>query len=410
MSEPAVICTVKYEEQLTDHVPQAPHLWLIDAGASHHICNEKSLFRNLDEDYQVTIQAGTSTTKSQGRGQIDLDIDGYSLTLYGVLYAPQLRFNLLSTECLRRENFIGYNSIPNVLYNGEDDSVIAIADSSSGISIINIGSSIPIHHPEGSSTYYHEVTTRPISLDLAHRRLGHISESRVRKLASGQAEGLKLLPHSGHRLSKCDHCIAGKIKTLPHPYKQPTLIRSERPMEMLHLDLLQGPCAALSTGYEYILVIVDDHTRMAWSIGLRTKDIRDAWKSWYTMIKLQYKDVIKDFSILRLRADNGGEFIIQDMQSQWEDIGTWLQLSVAYAHNQNGVVERAIRTIVEHAVSILSDAKMPDNLWYEICLTITYLGNLLPHSHLHDDAPTPIQTFTGKKPNLSHLRVIGSKD
>jgi hypothetical protein len=180
-------------------------------------------------------------------------------------------------------------------------------------------------------------------------------------------------------------------------------------MEMLHLDLLQALCVALGTGYEYVLVIVDDYTRMAWFIGLRTKDIRDAWKSWYTMIKLQYKDVIADFSILRLRADNGGEFIIQDMQSQWEDIGTWLQLSVAYAHNQNGVVERAIRTIVEHSVSILSDAKMPDNLWYEVCLTITYLGNLLPHSHLHDDAPTPIQAFTGKKPNLSHLRVIGSK-
>jgi hypothetical protein len=98
------------------------------------------------------------------------------------------------------------------------------------------------------------------------------------------------------------------------------------------------------------------------------------------------------------------------MKSQWEDIGTWLQLSVAYAHNQNGVVERAIRTIVEHAVSILSDTNMPDYLWYEICLTITYLGNLLPHSYLRDDdAPTPIRAFTGKRPNLSHLRVIGSK-
>jgi hypothetical protein len=127
------------------------------------------------------------------------------------------------------------------------------------------------------------------------------------------------------------------------------------------------------------------------------------------MIQLQYKEVIADFFILRLRADNGGEFIIGDMRTQWEDAGTWLQLSIAYTHNQNGVVERAIRTIMEHAVSILDDTKMPNNLWYEVCLTITYLGNLLPHSHLHNDAPTPIQAFTGKKPNLSHLRVIGSK-
>jgi hypothetical protein len=99
------------------------------------------------------------------------------------------------------------------------------------------------------------------------------------------------------------------------------------------------------------------------------------------------------------------------MQSQWEDIGTWLQLSIAYTHNQNGVVERAIRTILEHAVSVLNDANIPDYLWYEISLTITYLGNLLPHSYLQDDvdAPIPIQAFTGKKLNLSYLRVIGSK-
>ena len=73
-------------------------------------------------------------------------------------------------------------------------------------------------------------------------------------------------------------------------------------------------------------------------------------------------------------------------------------------------MERAIRTIVEHAVSILSDANMPNYLWYEIYLTITYLGNLLNYSHLHNsDVSTPIKAFTGKKLNLLYLRVIGSK-
>ena len=306
---------VTIDDQLSDRLPQAPHLWIVDAGASHHICCTKDLFRTLDEDYHVPTQAGMSVSTSQGRGQIDLDIDGHILSLHGVLYAPQLRFNLLSTECLRRENFIGYNSIPKTLYNGEDNSTIAVAGSSSGIPIINTNPSSPIHLPEGSSTFYHEVTTRPISLDLAHRKPGHIGESRVRALASGQAEGLKLLPGS-FQTRKCDHCNAGKIRTLPHPRTQPTLRKSNRPMEMLHLDLLQGPCAALGPGYRYLFAIVDDYTRMAWSIGLKEKDIREAWEKWYKMVKFQYKDVIKDFSILRLRADNGSEFIVQDMQTQ----------------------------------------------------------------------------------------------
>ena len=211
----------------------------------------------------MPIQAGISITTLQGRGQINLDVDGHTLSLYRVLYAPQLRFNLLSTEYLRCESFIRYNSIPNTLYNGEDNSVIAVVDSFSNILIINTNLSVPSCPPEGSSIFYYEVTIHPISLDLAHRRLGYIDESRIKALAYGQAEGLKLLPNTGYQISKYDHCIAEKIRTLPHPRKQLTLRRSNRPIEMLYLDLLQGPCAALSTGYEYLFVIVDDYTRIA---------------------------------------------------------------------------------------------------------------------------------------------------
>jgi hypothetical protein len=119
------------------------------------------------------------------------------------------------------------------------------------------------HLPEGSSTYYYEVTTRPISLDLAHRRLGYIGESRVKALTYGQAEGLKLLPDTGIRTRKYDYYIAGKIKILPYPRSQLTLRRSDRLMKMLHLDLLQVSYMALGIDYEYVLVIVDDYTRMA---------------------------------------------------------------------------------------------------------------------------------------------------
>jgi hypothetical protein len=52
---------------------------------------------------------------------------------------------------------------------------------------------------------------------------------------------------------------------------------------------------------------------------------------------------------------------------------------------------------------------LPDYLWYEIYLTITYLGNLETYSYLYDDALIFIQAFTGKKSNLLHLRVIGFK-
>ena len=82
-----MVCkTTANKEQLAGHT-RAPHLWIVNAGASHHICFEKSLFWSFDEDHHVHIQAGTLTITSQGRGQVDLNIDSYTLSLYGVLYA-----------------------------------------------------------------------------------------------------------------------------------------------------------------------------------------------------------------------------------------------------------------------------------------------------------------------------------
>jgi hypothetical protein len=95
--------------------------------------------------------------------------------------------------------------------------MIAIIDLSSGILIINVNLSIPISLPKGLSTYYHEVTTRSILLNLVYRRLDYISEARVKAFAFGLAEGLKFLSDTGYRTSKYNHYIIEKIRTLPYP-------------------------------------------------------------------------------------------------------------------------------------------------------------------------------------------------
>ena len=76
--------------------------------------------------------------------------------------------------------------------------MITVIDLSSSILIIDINPSIPSYPPNGSDTFYYKVTTRPISLDLAHRRLSYIGESRIKALIYEQAEGLKLLPNTDY--------------------------------------------------------------------------------------------------------------------------------------------------------------------------------------------------------------------
>jgi hypothetical protein len=72
-----------------------------------------------------------------------------------------------------------------------------------------------------------------------------------------------------------------------------------------------------------------------------------------------------------------------------------------------GVAEKAFGNIMSYAVNVLEDAKLPLSLWYEVTRTLTYLKNLWLHSFLNKK--TSFQIIFKKKPDLTHLRVIGSK-
>ena len=47
-------------------------------------------------------------------------------------------------------------------------------------------------------------------------------------------------------------------------------------------------------------------------------------------------------------SDNGGEFISDEITFDESEEGFEMQPSVAYAHNQSGVVERAIQDVTTH--------------------------------------------------------------
>src|SRR5205814_161825 len=76
-----------------------------------------------------------------------------------------------------------------------------------------------------------------------------------------------------------------------------------------------------------------------------------------------------------------------------------------YSPDQNGVTERANRTIMERVKAILAEAKLNKRLWMEIADTIVYLKNRSPTSAV---ATMPFELWHRAKPDISHLRIIGS--
>ena len=62
--------------------------------------------------------------------------------------------------------------------------------------------------------------------------------------------------------------------------------------------------------------------------------------------------------------------------------------------------------IVGAAWTMLHDQGLPLHLWAEACSTIVYVQNRCPHRIL--GMSTPEEGHSGKKPDLSHLRIFGA--
>nr|GFC30070.1 hypothetical protein [Tanacetum cinerariifolium] len=94
------------------------------------------------------------------------------------------------------------------------------------------------------------------------------------------------------------------------------------------------------------------------------------------------------------------------MTEYYERIGIFHQKSVPRTPQQNGVVERRNRTLVEAARTMLIFSKAPMFLWAETMATACYTQNRsLIHTRHHK---TPYELVHNKKPDLTFFRVFGA--
>ncbi|CAN7033194.1 unnamed protein product [Brassica oleracea var. botrytis] len=154
-------------------------------------------------------------------------------------------------------------------------------------------------------------------------------------------------------------------------------------------------------GNKYIFVLVDDHTRYMWTILLKEKsDVFEKFKRFKTMVEQDTNQKVQTF-----RTDRGGEFTSQEFNEFCEQAGIKRHLTAPYTPQQNGVVERRNRTLMEMTRSIVKHFRLPNYLWGEAVRHSTYVLNRVATRVLKD--VTPYEAYRGSKPNLSHLRTFG---
>ena len=107
---------------------------------------------------------------------------------------------------------------------------------------------------------------------------------------------------------------------------------------------------------KYCLVIVDDFTRYTWTYFLHSKD--EASEIIINHIKI-VDNIDPKRRVSRIRSDNGTEFKNSMIKDFCEEKGIHHEFSAARNPQQNGVVERNNRTLIEAARTILGESKLP---------------------------------------------------
>ncbi|GJU24916.1 retrovirus-related pol polyprotein from transposon TNT 1-94 [Tanacetum coccineum] len=198
---------------------------------------------------------------------------------------------------------------------------------------------------------------------LWHRRLSHLNFGALNHLArNGLVRGLPKLKFEKDHL--CFACAMGKSKKQSHKPKSEDT--NQEKLYLLHMDLC-GPMRVKSiNGKKYILFIVDDYSRFTWVKFLASKDeASDFIIKFLKMIQVRLNVAIRNIC-----TDNGTEFINQTLRAYYKQIGISHKTLVAQTPQQNGVVERRNRTLVEVARTI-----KPDLSYLHVFGALCYLNN-----------------------------------
>jgi hypothetical protein len=369
-------------------VPTDNDIWLIDSGASRYMTEYKDDLTDLvEKESSLHVVLGDNDKNNvkwvrTSTFQLDSDIP---LQLSEVLYVPRMKRNLVSIFALEDKCYKVTFSERNVLAWHKD-------------SHMNYAQVIGVRE---NSLY--KLTIRPVQAllhdtislsELCHRRLAHI-HYRARPALGKMVIGLPEIQvqHKG----VCRGCALGKnVKR----FFLSSESGSKEILDLIHSDVCGPMIVASLNGYLYYVLFIDDHCQKTWIYFLKTKDgVLARFQEFKTQV-----ENLTERKIKVQRSDNGVQYTSKDFSDLCIEAGIKREYTVPYNPQQNGVVERKNRTIIEATKAMIHDQSLPMIMWAKASMTTIYVQNRSPHQILKN--MTPEQAFTRVKPEVGHFRIF----
>jgi len=431
--------------------------WAVDSGASHHMCGTAARLRDVHQGRPVTITlADGTTTRATTRGTAVLRVDGTKITLRDVLLVPGMTMPLFSVRTASRAGYTTEFSEAGVRILHEGSTILR-GTTAGGIYVLHTqgrgggdgGKALaasaaapdpvapptdaeePIGPEEApSSPSVEEATPRMIGADgapsvlhheaggtsgtatevrtggvdpkaaLWHRRYGHLSvDGLMRTLDAVNGMDLTRSALATLKGAPCEPCIMGKMVRAPYVASDR---EPERVLVLVHSDVIGPMSVPTPKGRRYMMGAVDDYSRYKVIVPIAEKGhAKDA-----LMRVLNLWENVTGERVLTIRTDDGKEYCGPTFDKWVSDKGIRHETSAPYAHQHNGVAERFNRTVQEHMLAVLTEARLDHKYWGEAATAVTRALNRTPQ---RGQTTTPYELFYGRRPDVSTLRVFGCR-
>jgi hypothetical protein len=235
---------------------------------------------------------------------------------------------------------------------------------------------------------------------LWNKRLGHLNFDNIVKLNN---EGVvKYLPRiSKPNNSVCESCKMGKLTC--SQFKSKSFTSSEKPLQIVHMDLCGPSRKEGSRGERYFMLAIDDFSGLTWVSFLREKsDVFEKCKKFKALAEKKTGRKLK-----AIRSDRGGEFLSRDFKEFYDRHGIKREYTIPSTPQQNRVVERQNRSVQQMARVMMSERDISQTFWVEVFHIAIHILN---KAHLRpNNDKTPYELWFGRPASIKHFKVFGSK-
>nr|CCA16693.1 hypothetical protein ALNC14_028360 [Albugo laibachii Nc14] len=330
--------------------------WLLDSGATSHMCYQKSDFqslRDLEALIKISIADGSSV-EAVATGNISITLtNGERVTIHDVLYVPDLDRRLLPIPALVSRGLM-------ITFGKHWCDII-----SGTKRIIRVQRSRNMYMLEGlvgTSQSIASVASLRVSkqnLSLWHARLGHLHINQIQQLQQC-VSGIYVNELLGHDVygdeDVCAGCAKGKAPVNPFNKIKNKEYSTADVLEIVHSDIMGPMTPTYST--------ISSNTSLIWNAKRQTTK-----------------------QLKCIRTDNGTEYVDKRFDAECRRSGIVHQCTAPLSPQLKGLVEQMNRTLMERARPMLTHKNVEKEWWAEA---------------VNQPRTLPIG------PDLGHLRVLGS--